>query len=118
MDKKLRQEQAINLLIDLAHAVQATYAPGREPPFIRNILDKLDAYLEPHETATVSERAEFAIYSGPTPNEHGIYRVKVKHDNGVINIDTNAAHRDAAIRTIMAAERCPERSIISVRRIK
>jgi hypothetical protein len=43
------------------------------------------------------------------------YAVRVKHDNGVITIRTAASSPDAAKEIVMCAERCPERSIISVK---
>lgn len=43
------------------------------------------------------------------------YRVRVKHDAGIINITTWATSKTAAARSVMAAERCPARAILKVR---
>jgi hypothetical protein len=43
------------------------------------------------------------------------FNVRVRHDKGVVTIRTAAQSEDAARRIIMAAERCPERSILSVK---
>jgi hypothetical protein len=43
------------------------------------------------------------------------FNVRVKHDNGIVTIRTAATDENAARRIIIAAERCPERSILSVK---
>lgn len=43
------------------------------------------------------------------------FNVRVKHDNGTVTIRTAAQNEAAARRIIMAAERCPARSILSVK---
>jgi ferredoxin len=42
------------------------------------------------------------------------YKVRVRHDNGIASITTHAQSPDAARAIVLAAERCPERSILSV----
>lgn len=39
------------------------------------------------------------------------YAITMKHDRGVITIQTTASNRDAAVAAVLAAERAPERSI-------
>jgi hypothetical protein len=46
------------------------------------------------------------------------YRVRVKHDNGLIDIITNASNYASLIRIVMACENCPERAIKSIKVIK
>lgn len=41
------------------------------------------------------------------------YRVKVKHDNGTVNLTVTAPTRERAISQVMAAEKCPERAILA-----
>jgi hypothetical protein len=45
------------------------------------------------------------------------YRLTVRHDNGTVNIETQASSEDAAVQAIMNAERCPRRSITEVQEI-
>ena len=45
------------------------------------------------------------------------YVLTTKHDNGTINILVMARNKKFAIKTVMACEGCPERSIIEVKRI-
>jgi hypothetical protein len=42
------------------------------------------------------------------------YLVRVKHDNGIVNIKTTATSEEWARKVVMKAEGCPERAIISV----
>lgn len=46
------------------------------------------------------------------------YTLKVKHDNGTVNIKTTASSEEAAIGNIMKAENCPRSAIISVNKTK
>ena len=41
------------------------------------------------------------------------YAVRVKHDHGFINLTVHAQGREAAILTVMNAEGCPRRAIVS-----
>lgn len=43
------------------------------------------------------------------------FNIRVKHDNGIVTIRTAAQSEEAAKRIVMSAERCPERSILSVK---
>lgn len=49
-------------------------------------------------------------------NIGGWYAVRTRHDAGEVTIFNFAPDADSAKRTVMAAERCPERSILSVER--
>ena len=46
------------------------------------------------------------------------FEVTVKHDNGKIKIVTVARSIGALVHIVMAAEGCPERSIINIKRLK
>ncbi|WP_454735393.1 hypothetical protein [Cupriavidus necator] len=39
------------------------------------------------------------------------YAITMKHDRGVVTIQTTASSRDAAVAAVLAAERAPERAI-------
>lgn len=43
------------------------------------------------------------------------FNIRVKHDNGIVTIRTAAQDENAARRIVMASERCPARSILSVK---
>jgi hypothetical protein len=45
------------------------------------------------------------------------YKVKVKHDDGIITIRTTASSEDAAKEKIMAAENCPKSAILNVEKV-
>jgi hypothetical protein len=42
------------------------------------------------------------------------YKVRVKHDKGTVAIYVHATDADTAKRLVISAEKCPERSILSV----
>jgi len=44
-----------------------------------------------------------------------LYTLKVKHDNGTVNLKTSASSEEEAIKTIMNVEGCPRRAILSVK---
>ncbi len=46
-----------------------------------------------------------------------MWRVKMKHDKGVINIDTWGMTGEGAVRKILIAERAPRSAVKSVRKI-
>jgi hypothetical protein len=46
------------------------------------------------------------------------YNLKVKHDNGTVNIKTTASSEEAAIGNVMKAENCPRGAILSVSKTK
>jgi len=50
--------------------------------------------------------------------EVNLYKVKVKHDGGIINITTAASSEDGAKEIIMKAEGCAECAILSIIKIK
>lgn len=46
------------------------------------------------------------------------FRARVRHDHGVVNLTLWAIDEVAAKRTVLAAENCPERSILSIKMVK
>lgn len=46
------------------------------------------------------------------------FAVRTHHDNGIVTINVPASDKEAARRIVMAAEKCPERSILSVRVVR
>lgn len=44
------------------------------------------------------------------------YKLSLKHDNGRVNIITNALSYQNAIQMVCEAEGCPERAIINIKR--
>jgi hypothetical protein len=45
------------------------------------------------------------------------FKVKARHDLGVVNIYINAPNAESAKRSVMTTERCPECSILSVEQV-
>ena len=54
---------------------------------------------------------------GNTIDDWAEYKVTVHHDQGIINIKLRAPDIASAVRTVVWAERCPERAIKNVKRM-